>query len=96
MNNQNLKPFNTWDAEAHRAVSSKAGIASGKSRRRQAFMREYLYALSEALHEQETIKRQEYRAHRAAQRAEQRRRAKERDMQAAGDTQAAAIRKGTP
>lgn len=78
MNNQNLKPFNTWDTEEHRAVSSKAGIASGKSRRRRAFMREYLYALSEALQEQEIIKRQEYKAHRAAQRAEQRRRAKEK------------------
>ena len=41
-------------------------------------MREYLYALSEALQEQEIIKRQEYKAHRAAQRAEQRRRAKEK------------------
>lgn len=94
MNNQNLKPFNTWDAEEHRAVCIKAGIASGKARRRMAFMREYLYALSEILDEQAAIEKQAYRARRAAQRREQRRRAKEK--QAAGEPQAAAIRKGIP
>lgn len=39
MNYQNLKPFNTWDAEAHRAISSKAGKASGLARRRKAAIR---------------------------------------------------------
>lgn len=39
MNNQNLKPFNTWPADEHRAVSVKGGIASGRSRLRKAYIR---------------------------------------------------------
>jgi hypothetical protein len=60
INNQNLKPFNTWPADELRVVSSKAGIASGKARRRRAFLREFLYELMElmtAQREQEELAR---------------------------------------
>lgn len=36
MNEKNLKPFNTWPADQHRAASVKGGIASGLTRRRRA------------------------------------------------------------
>ena len=42
MNEQNLKPFNTWSADDHRAASSKGGIASGLVRRRNAAIHELL------------------------------------------------------
>jgi hypothetical protein len=73
MNNENLKPFNTWTAEAHRQASIKGGIASGKARRRKAAIRAYVSQLLEAYHECEQeakeITRQEYNARKRAERA---------------------------
>ena len=73
MNDENLKPFNTWEPEAHRAASIKGGIASGKARRRQAALREYLGVLLEAYTEADQIlkeqERQRYNARKRAERA---------------------------
>lgn len=73
MNDENLKPFNTWTAEAHRQASIKGGIASGEARRRKAAIRAYVSQLLEAYHECEQeakeITRQEYNARKRAERA---------------------------
>lgn len=69
MNSENLKPFNTWDAEEHRKASSKGGIASGIARRRKAAIR-YLCnraAMLNALDDE--MKRLEYNERKRVQRA---------------------------
>jgi len=57
MNEQNLKPFNTWSADDHRAASVKGGIASGLSRRRTTAIRELsAYAIAKYQAEQALAK----------------------------------------
>lgn len=84
MNDENLKPFNTWTAEAHRAASIKGGIASGKARRRKAAIRAYVlwYAdlYNEVEQEVKELMRQEYNARKRAERA--RRISRQRNNQA--------------
>lgn len=77
MNDQNLKPFNTWDPEEHRAVSRKAGQASGLSRRRKAFIREICYAVMVQGQIEAEQKRLAYNERKRQQRALKRERAKE-------------------
>lgn len=69
MNNQNLKPFNTWPADEHRAVSVKGGIASGLSRRRKAFIRALCYAVMDQLQAEGEQKRLAYNERKRQQRA---------------------------
>ncbi len=76
MNSRNLKPFNTWDPEEHRAVSRKAGIASGLSRRRKAAIREIAYSYLTQVQIANELERLAYRGRRNLQRALCRRRAR--------------------
>lgn len=72
MNRKNLKPFDTWEPEAHRAISSKGGIASGLARRRKAALFELVGALLEAYQEQQATEREtkrlEYNARKRSER----------------------------
>lgn len=85
MNNQNLKPFNTWDAEAHRAASVKGGIASGLTRRRQAAIRKMCYMYSQQISIENELERLAYRGRRNLQRALCRRRNREDAKRNTGD-----------
>jgi len=81
MNNQNLKPFNTWDPEEHRAASVKGGKASGLARRRQAAIRKICYMYSQQMTIENELERLAYRGRRNLQRALCRRRAKREDAE---------------
>lgn len=81
MNERNLKPFNTWDAEAHRAASVKGGIASGEKRRYLAAIRKICYAYSKTASIENELERLAYRGRRNLQRALCRRRAKREDAE---------------
>ena len=69
MNNQNLKPFNTWPADEHRAASIKGGQASGLARRRKAIIRAICYAVMEQGQIEDEQKRLAYNARKRQQRA---------------------------
>jgi len=69
MNNQNLKPFNTWPADEHRAASIKGGQASGRSRLRKAYIRALCYAIMDQLQAEGEQKRLAYNARKRQQRA---------------------------
>lgn len=79
MNNRNLKPFNTWDPEEHRAASVKGGIASGQKRRYLAAIRKIAYSTITLGHIQGELERLAYRGRRNLQRALCRRRANRED-----------------
>jgi len=81
MNDQNLKPFNTWDPAAHRAISAKGGIASGQRRRYLAAIRKICYAYSKTASIENELERLAYRGRRNLQRALCRRRAKREDAE---------------
>lgn len=69
MNEQNLKPFGTWDAEEHRKVSAMGGKASGIARRRKAAI---LYLCNRAVMLNaidDEMKRLEYNERKRVQRA---------------------------
>lgn len=85
MNEKNLKPFNTWPADQHRAASVKGGIASGLTRRRRAAIRKICYAYSKTASIENELERLAYRGRRNLQRALCRRRNREDAKRNTGD-----------
>lgn len=57
-NINNLKPFNTMDAERQREIARQGGIASGKSRLRKKLLKAHLQLVSEEMEEQKQPKKE--------------------------------------
>jgi hypothetical protein len=69
MNNQNLKPFNTWPPDEHRAASIKGGHSIGPSQAAQGLIRAICYAIMDQLQAEGEQKRLAYNERKRQQRA---------------------------
>ena len=79
MNQKNLKPFNAWTPDDHRAVSVKGGIASGLARRRSSAIRELAMFVIYKVQATEHLEKMRLKEKRRQQRALKRKRTAEPD-----------------